>query len=81
MYKQSFETNRSLLHGDIPHDLISANVVLFIKRVQGDKNYHRPVNLISIVGKLLESIIRDQIQKCLEENKLTYSTQYGFTKG
>ena len=30
---------------------------------------------------MLESIIRDQIQKFLNENKLIYSSQNGFTKG
>ena len=29
----------------------------------------------------MESIIRDQVQKFLDENKLIYSSQYSFTKG
>ena len=47
----------------------------------GDNNNYRPVSLISIVGKLLESIIRDQVQKFLDENKLIHSSQHGFTNG
>ena len=46
----------------------------------GDKNKHRPVSLTSIVGKLLKSIIRDQV-KFLDETKLIYSSQHVFTKG
>ena len=52
--------NRSLLQ--IPGDWKSANVVPIIKKgSKGDKNNYRPVSLISIVCKLLESIIRDQV--------------------
>ena len=45
------------------------------------KGNYRPVNLTSIVGKLLESIIRERIQEFLEENKLINSSQHGFIKG
>ena len=34
-----------------------------------------------MVGKLLESIIKNQVQKILDENKLIYSSQHCFTKG
>ena len=65
--------NRSLLHGEIPGDWKSANVVpIFKKGSKGDKNNYRPVSLTSIVGKLLESIISDQVQTFLDENKLIY---------
>ena len=30
---------------------------------------------------MLESIIRDQVQQFLDENKLIYPSQHGFTKG
>ena len=56
-------------------------VPIFKKESKGDKNNYRSVSLTSIVGKLLESIIRDQVQKFLDENKLIYSSQHGFTKG
>ena len=74
--------NRSLLHGEIPVDWKSANVVpIFKKCSKGDKNNYRPVSLTSILGKLLESIIKDPVQKFLDENKLIYSSQYVFFKG
>ena len=60
--------NRSLLHEEIPADWKSANVVpIFKKGSKGDKNNYRPVSLKSIVGKLLESIIKDQVQRFLDE--------------
>ena len=74
--------NRSVMYGEVPTDWKSANVVpIFKKGSQSDKNNYRPVSLTSIVGKLLESIIRERLQKFLEENKLINSSQHGFTKG
>ena len=72
--------NRSLLHRKIPVDWKSTNVVpIFKKGSKVDKNNYRPISLTSIVGKLLESIIKDKVQKFLNENKLIYSSQHGFT--
>ena len=66
----------------MPEDWKSANVVrIFKKCSKGDKNNYRPVSSTSIVGKLLESIIRVQVQKFLDKNKLIYSNQHGFVKG
>ena len=74
--------NRSFIYGKIPGDWKSANVAaVFKKSSKGDKINYRPLSLISIMGKLLESIIRGQVGKFLDENKLIYSTQHGFTKG
>ena len=36
--------------------------------------------LTSVVGKLLESIIRDQIVSFLEQNEIIIDNQFGFTK-
>ena len=73
--------NRSLIHGEVFGDWKSANIVpIFKKGSKGDKNSYRPVSLTSVVGKLLGSIIRDQVKTFLDENKLIYSNQHGFTK-
>ena len=54
--------NKSLLHREIPVDWKSTNVVpIFKKDSKGDKNNYRPVSLTSIVGKLLESIIKNHV--------------------
>ena len=59
--------NRSVLYREIPPDWKSANVVpIFKKGSQSEKNNYRPV------GKLSESIIRDQEQTFLDGNKLIY---------
>ena len=68
------------MHREIPVDWKSTNVVpIFKKGSKVDKNNYRPISLTSIVGKLLESIIKDKVQKFLNENKLIYSSQHGFT--
>ena len=56
--------------------------VRFLKKGSKDKaeNY-RPVSLTSIVGKILESIIKDSIVDFLEEHKLLRNMQHGFTSG
>ena len=44
-------------------------------------NNYRPVSLTSIVVKLLESILRDQIMNHLVNNNLISESQYGFLPG
>ena len=49
------------VNGEIPGDWKRANVVPIYKNdSKGNKNNHRPDSLTSKVGRLLESIIRDQ---------------------
>ena len=70
------------MHGEIPGDWKSANVFpIFRNGSKGDKNNYRPVSLTYIIRKLLESIIRNQVEKFLDTNKLIYSSEHGFTKG
>ena len=72
----------SLEKGIVPQDWRDANVCPLFKKGCRDKaeNY-RPVSLTSIVGKVLESIIKDKIVKFLEEHKLLRDSQHGFTGG
>ena len=42
---------------------------------------YRPVSLISIVSKLLESIIANKIREHLEKFSLINDSQHGFSKG
>ena len=44
------------------------------------ENY-RPISLTSTIGKILESIIRDQIYQYLTNNDLLVHNQHGFTSG
>ena len=74
--------NESLSTGLVPDEWKVANVVPIFKK--GDKSLasnYRPISLTSVVGKLLESIIAENIRKHLETNKLILDTQHGFTQG
>ena len=66
----------------VPQDWRDAIVCPLFKKGKRDKaeNY-RPVSLTSIVGKVLESLIKDGIMQFLEEQKLIKDTQHGFTSG
>ena len=52
----------SLATGEVPEDWRIANVVpLFKKDSKNNPGNYRPVSLTSVVGKLLERILRDRI--------------------
>ena len=66
----------------IPDDWKLANITAIYKKGhrQIAGNY-RPVSLTSIVCKILESIIRDQIVDYMKTNKLFSNKQFGFIGG
>ncbi len=68
--------------GDVPKDFECTNIVPIYKKYSHNEacNY-RPVSLTLVVSKLLESVIRDSLQKYLEDNNLIGNTQHGFRKG
>ena len=70
---------RSLEEGEVPDDWRTANVTSIFKA--GSKmspgNY-RPVSLTSIVCKIMESIIRDNMVAHLIANELLHASQHGF---
>ena len=72
----------SLQLGIVPQDWREANVAPLHKKGSREKpeNY-RPVSLTSIVGKLLESIIKDSIVAHLDQYNLIVRSQHGFTRG
>ena len=71
--------NLSLIQGIVPDDLKSARVVPNIKK--NDKtevgNY-RPVSILSIISKVFERVVYDQLETYLDERKHLYDLQYGF---
>ena len=73
--------NESIKSGVIPEDWKLANVTPIFKK--GDKrnaaNY-RPISLTSLIGKILETVVRDKIEDHLEKNKLIRNSQHGFRK-
>ena len=71
--------NLSLRQGSVPVDWKAANVTPIYKK--GDRNIpgnYRPISLTSVVGKMLESMIRDKIVKHLERHSLIRDSQHGF---
>ena len=48
---------------------------------KGDPGNYRPVSLTSIVCRLLESIIKDDLMSHLKENNLILDSQHGFVNG
>ena len=70
---------KSICEGHVPSDWKIANVSPIFKK--GSKfcpgNY-RPISLTSIICKVLESIIKDQIMEHLKHYNLIFSSQHGF---
>jgi Reverse transcriptase (RNA-dependent DNA polymerase) len=74
--------NISIKSGEIPQDWKDANVSpLFKKGSKNKPENYRPVSLTSIIGKMLESIVKDHIVNHLNKFNLIKSSQHGFTKG
>ncbi|MCP4268390.1 MAG: hypothetical protein GY777_22910, partial [Candidatus Brocadiaceae bacterium] len=71
--------NKSINMGKVPEAWKLANVTpIFKKGCKSQPGNYRPISLTSVVCKLMETIIRDNIVKHLETNKLLNDTQHGF---
>ena len=57
--------------------------MVLIPKVERDtinpSNY-RPISLLENIGKILERIINERLQRHLEDNKLLNKRQFGFRK-
>ena len=72
----------SVESGVVPQEWKDARVSPLFKKGKRDapENY-RPVSLTSIIGKILESIIKDRIVNHLDKFSLINTSQHGFTQG
>ena len=71
----------SVATGVVPEDWRTANVTPIHKKgAKGKPGNYRPISLTSIPGKILESIIKDQLVQHLEVNNLILNSQHGFLK-
>ena len=70
----------SLSMGIVPEDW-KWRVPLFKKGNRYNPGNYRPVSLTSVVGKLLESVLRDRIYDHLERYSLIQDSQHGFVRG
>ena len=69
----------SLLQGVVPEDLKSARVVpLYKKSDKTAVGNYRPVYNLSVVSKIFERIVYDQVYSYFSNTKLFYEFQSGF---
>lgn len=69
----------SLENGEIPSDWKKANVsVIFKKGSRKEPGNYRPVSLTCHLGKIMEKVIKEDLVRYLEENKLIRESQHGF---
>ena len=74
--------NKSIEQGTVPDDWKLAHVTaLFKKGKATSPGNYRPVSLTSVVCKIMESILRDQIMQFLDDNTLLSEHQHGFRSG
>ena len=73
--------NRSMQQSDVPAEWRQANITpIFKKGAKTDPSNYRPVSLTSVVCKLLEGLIKEQLVDHLEGNNLISKFQHGFRK-
>ena len=74
---------RKLLNeGVAPEDWRTAHIIpVFKKGSRAKAGNYRPISLTSVIGKILERIIKEQITEHLDRHNLIYDTQHGFRKG
>ena len=76
IYKTSLEQRKAV------SDWKLQNITpLFKKGSKDDPGNHRPVSLTSVPGKMLESIIAEDITEHLESSNLITDSQHGFRRG
>jgi len=72
----------SLCLGQVPQDWRDANVIpLYKKGSRHQASNYRPVSLTSVVGKMLEKIVKFRLMEHLDKHKLIRETQHGFQTG
>ena len=73
--------NLSLEEGIVPSEWKEANITpLFKKGSRNKPENYRQLSLTSVVCKLLETLIRDNMVEYLVKHKLINTSQYGFLK-
>jgi ribonucleases P/MRP protein subunit RPP40 len=74
--------NKSIQTGDVPQEWRDALIVpLFKKGSRSEPGNYRPVSLTSVVCKIMEKIIKNNIVEKLNEHNIIRDSQHGFTKG
>ena len=73
----------TMKHGKIPEEWKKAEVKAIYKKKgsKSDPSNYRPVSLTSVVCKLMEKIIKKQLNEHLKDNNIIADEQYGFYSG
>ena len=56
-------------------------VPLYKKNDKTDLGNYRPVSVLSVVSKVVERVVYNQVESYLNDNKLLYELQSGFRPG
>ena len=68
--------------GELPNEWKIANITpIYKKGKKADPNNYRPVSLTSAVCKMMERLVRDELENHLEKQGLLSPSQHGFRKG
>ena len=72
----------SLHEGVVPDDWKIANVTAIFKNSnKSDPGNYRPVSLTSVLCKVMETMLREEIIQHMKENKLFHNKQFSFIAG
>ena len=74
--------NQSMKEGKLPKEWKEANITAIFKK--GDRNEpgnYRPVSLTSVICKLMEQLVREELVEHMTKNNLFCKEQHGFMKG
>ena len=72
---------RSISTGDVPNDWKKVNITcIFKKGNKQEPGNYRPVSLTSVLCKLLESNIKEEVMNHLSIHNLLSDSQFGFIK-
>ena len=70
---------RSFDKSELPESWLEANVTpLFKKGSRSEPANYRPISLTSVICKIMEKIIKDELMQYLNKNKLINKQQHGF---